>query len=95
MQDNWLVSDGWVYYTSSQGLYKVKTNGVQNQKLTSLAGDDISLQNNWVYFQLSNNPSDSALISTKLYRMKTDGSDMKCINDTGAFAYALSEKLFL
>jgi hypothetical protein len=69
------VKDDWIYYSVGtdtveydlQGLYKVKTDGKSNAKLSDDRVRDINIIDDWIYFI---NRSDGQ----NLYRVKTDGT---------------------
>ena len=81
-----LIINGWIYYTIDDGnhsyiLYKIKTDGTQNTMLTKISVNIFKIQKDWIYF------TDAK--EFKLYRMKTDGSEINCIcnKDVSRFAF--------
>jgi len=64
---NHAIVDGWIYFRSSDGIIKMKTDGSENQLM--YAADSINhnmyVINNWIYYSVGNN----------LYRIRTDGTD--------------------
>ncbi|MFP4977309.1 DUF5050 domain-containing protein [Paenibacillus sp. CN-4] len=78
------VQDGWIYYTSFyQKILKVDVNGKSKTRLLSAAsgGGSISglnVQGDWLYFNQN----------SKLYKMRTDGSELTKLSDD--FAYNLN-----
>lgn len=86
------TTDGkWIYYlspsqdTEKVGICKVKINGEDKQELMMDSIDILSINvyKNYIYFIGIgiNAYSDTDEIDNKIYRMKTDGSDLEVIND--------------
>lgn len=87
-------SGRWIYYlspnedSSSVGIFKVRENGKDIKNLY-MGGDNqeivsINVAGNYVYFIGINSSevyNDSDEIDNKIYRMKTDGSNLEVIND--------------
>jgi len=68
------MQNGWIYYNSGAGLYKVKTDGTGSAKLNSDVSWWINAAGDWVYYA---NGSDGY----KLYKAKTDGSFAMKVTD--------------
>lgn len=86
------ASDGkWNYYlapneeSTQVGIYKIKNNGEEKTELlmTDLDIVSINVYKDYVYFIGIGNssPSEDDVVDNKIYRMKTDGTDMTAIND--------------
>lgn len=87
------VSGNWIYYlspnedSSSVGIFKVKKDGTKPQQLYMSDGEQeivsINVVGNYVYFIGINNYeyNEDDEIDNKIYRMKTDGSNLEIIND--------------
>ncbi len=86
------TSDGkWIYYlspsddTEKVGICKVKTNGENKEELLMDSIDVLSINvyKDYLYFIGIGleSYSDTDEVDNKIYRMKTDGSDLEVIND--------------
>lgn len=87
------AKDGeWIYYIypneydSKIGIYKIKTNGKEKQKVLMENIDDIvsiNVYKDYVYFigTLNGNYSSNDTVDNKIYRVKTDGTNLEVIND--------------
>ena len=62
--------DEWLFYSLTDGIYKVKTDGTEEQKLCDTPGLGIVVLDDWVYFKYMG-----------LYRVKTDGSNLEQLSD--------------
>lgn len=69
-----IASDGeWLYYSSSDGLYKIKSDGTGNFKLSKDTAKYINVSDGWVYFV--NNDD------RKIYKVKSDGTGPYKVSD--------------
>lgn len=87
------VSGNWIYYlspnenSSSVGIFKIKKDGTDPKQLYMSDGTQeiisINVVGNYVYFIGMNTDeyTDDDSIDNKIYRMKTDGSNLEVIND--------------
>ena len=87
------IDGGWIYYIapdaelSKMGIYKIKENGDKPQELNIIGNYDIMSLNvykNYLYFIVqssSNYSKDGDVFDNKIYKMKTDGSELEVIND--------------
>lgn len=64
------VKNNWLYYTDSQGIYKIKINGTEKQKLINGGAIFLRVEGNFIYYMLNNNIANSS----ELYRMNLDGT---------------------
>lgn len=69
-----IVAGEWIYfYDIGEGLYKVKTDGTEQQKLVSgWAPTQINIDENYIYYSFSGYSNDN---DNGIYRIKTDGTD--------------------
>lgn len=88
-------SGNYIYYlspnedSSQVGIFKVKKDGTDIKQLFMNSGDEqqeivsVNAYGNYVYFIgiSSKAPSEQDQVDNKIYRMKTDGSDVEVIND--------------
>ena len=89
------IEGNWIYYlapnedSSQVGIFKIKTDGTEKTELLMNEGDgqteivSINAVGDYVYFiSISSNEGNTEdTIDNKIYRMKTDGSDLEVIND--------------
>ena len=85
------IQGKWIYYlcpnedSSKVGIFKIKTNGEAQQELYMGEGDILSLNvsDDYIYFVSIGQKafSDEDTLDNKIYRMKTDGSDLEVINN--------------
>lgn len=89
------IEGNWIYYlapnedSSQVGIFKIKTDGTEKTELLMNEGDaqteivSINAVGDYVYFiSISSNEENTEdTIDNKIYRMKTDGSDLEVIND--------------
>ena len=68
------LQNGWIYYDSGGGMYKIKTDGTGAAKLNDDICWWINATVNWIYYA---NGSDNY----KLYRIKTDGTSKTKVSD--------------
>jgi hypothetical protein len=68
------LRDGWIFYNSGAGLYKVKTDGTGSAKLNGDTSWWINAAGEWVYYA---NGSDGY----KLYKIKADGTGAAKLSD--------------
>lgn len=69
-----IASDGeWLYYSGTDGLYKIKSDGTGNFKLSRDTAKYISVNNGWIYFV--NNDD------RKIYKVKSDGTGPYKVSD--------------
>lgn len=81
-----VMDQEWIYfmnYSDNGFLYKVKTDGSQEQKITDLSAVYLNISDNVLYFI---NTSDNQ----KLYRMNTDGTQIKQLTDFAVMNAMLS-----
>ena len=86
------IQGEWVYYIypneydSKIGIYKIKTNGKEKQKVLMENIDDIvsiNVYKDYIYFigTLNGEYSSNDAVDNKIYRVKTDGTNLEVIND--------------
>lgn len=86
------IQGDWIYFiypneqNSKIGIYKIKTNGKEKQKVIMENIDDIvsiNVYKDYIYFigTLSGEYSANDTVDNKIYRVKTDGTDLEVIND--------------
>lgn len=63
----------WLYYSSNDGIYKIKNDGTGNFKLSKSTGTYINVSDGWVYFI---NNSDR-----KIYKVNSDGTGPYKVSD--------------
>lgn len=70
-----LVKEGdWLYYinrnykTQKSAIYKIKTDGTQNKKISDINGEDFTIDGDWIYFKYGN---------YNTYRIKKDGTKLQ------------------
>ena len=74
---NMNIKDDWIYYESSDGIYKIKTDGTENQKLYAYTSEQYSslgglcIVGDWLYYADENYEDNT---KDKIFRAKTDGS---------------------
>lgn len=69
-----ITSDGeWLYYSGTDGLYKIKSDGTGNFKLSKDTAKYINVTDGWVYFVNNND--------RKVYRVRPDGTGPYRISD--------------
>ena len=73
------VYDGWMYYCSSGGIYKVRVDGTENKCISSIESTNINILGDWIFY---NNPNDN----NKIYRMNIDGGENTKIGDVSDVA---------
>lgn len=71
------IQGDWIYYGDmglSSGLYKIKTDGTDWQRLSDDFASYINVVGDWIYYHRKD---DDVIVgrTTLLYRIKTDGSD--------------------
>jgi putative cell wall-binding protein len=76
----------WIYCQEnlnnfSSGLYRVKTDGSGQQKLSADNVNDINVVGDWVYYSCISDAIDNTDYGEKLYRIKTDGPGRQKLND--------------
>jgi len=76
----------WIYCQEnlnnfSSGLYRVKTDGSGQQKLSADFVNDINVVGDWVYYSCISDAIDNTDYGEKLYRIKTDGTGRQKLND--------------
>ena len=99
-QGNWIYYIAPVEKSTEYGIYKIKKNGKDKQKIFSTDEDIISLnvyKDNLYFIGITNIEDDN--LDNKIYQMKLDGSDLKVINDNEFHdncyeIYAVYDKIF-
>ena len=86
-------ANGWIYYIapdstlSKMCIYKIKENGDKPKELNTIGNYDImslNVYNNYLYFIVQSSSSYSNngdVFDNKIYKMKTDGTELEVIND--------------
>ena len=84
-------NDGWIYYLSPNedsteiGIFKIRNNGENKKQLFMSEMDIVSINvyDGYVYFIASALEStlDNDELDNKIYRMKTDGTELEILND--------------
>ncbi|MCL2577699.1 MAG: DUF5050 domain-containing protein [Defluviitaleaceae bacterium] len=67
------IFDGWIYFSSylSDGIYRIRTDGTDRQKISDGFGREISIIDDWIYYR----PGYDTDIFSPLYRMRKDGTE--------------------
>ncbi|EEG77266.1 M56 family metallopeptidase [Dethiobacter alkaliphilus] len=77
--------DGWIYYSNPQDegrLYKKRTDGSEDTRLSNNSAMDINVVENWVYYNHSlNRNRETRSMGGSVYRVRTDGSEEVRLND--------------
>jgi hypothetical protein len=73
------LQNGWIYYDSGGGMYKIKTDGTGAAKLNEDTCWWINAAGEWLYYA---NGSDNY----KLYKIKTDGTSKTKVSDETMYA---------
>jgi hypothetical protein len=73
------LHNGWIYYDSGAGMYKIKTDGTGTAKLNDDICWYINASGEWIYYS---NGSDEY----KLYKIKNDGTDKTKVSDETMYA---------
>lgn len=69
--------DGWVYYANNEDaitVYKIRTNGSENQKVSDVRANELVVHKGWIYFS-------NYSYEGYLFKMKTDGSDLTMLTE--------------
>lgn len=67
------VVDGWAYYSSTNGIHKVRIDGSDQTKLVSdIEADYLNVADDWIYFT---HPGGN------VYKVKTDGTNLTQLNE--------------
>lgn len=82
---------GWIYYLSPNsdgskvGIYKISNDGKYKEEIYMSSVDIISLNayKNYIYFitDVQHDDNEEDKVDNKIYRMRTDGSNLEVIND--------------
>lgn len=75
---NLILAGDWLYYinlSDNNKPYRIGLDGKHSQKISEYPIQSFILDNGWIYFQASND--------TSIYKMRTSGTDLKMLADTG------------
>jgi len=76
----------WIYCQENlqnfaSGLYRVKTDGSSQYKLSADTVNDINVIGDWVYYSCISDGIDNTDYGERIYRIKTDGTGREKLND--------------
>jgi hypothetical protein len=79
---NFTIDNGYIYYANYTGLYKIKTNGLENTQLSSdVITRSMNIENGYLYYCI-NKPG---TYENYIYKIKLDGSGRTKINTKSVF----------
>lgn len=79
------VQGDWIYYSTFDALYKMKSDGSQNQKIFDDTVGKINVVGDWIYFNRNGND---------ISRMKINGSEYKVILKNVSFFTVVNHKIY-
>ena len=81
--EEYRASDGWIYYTGSEGgIYRIDTNGENKQKLSDNTTYQLTYVDGWLYYLANSKNVTTGISETKgYYCTKADGSEEYYITD--------------
>lgn len=65
---SFVVSDGWIYYSNNEGIFKIHSSGDFSTKICEDAAKKINIIEDWIFYFNSND-------GNRLYRIRTNGKD--------------------